>query len=341
MIFSNDGIITLLRKGHTVNLTVFHFRRCEIGVGLKNNELSTLFLCKDGTCFICVSWCYDTIRNFLLQDESGCFINNITDSRKIAEGTHGISITCTEIGKCNRCKCISSLTCYLVGITFHVLEWNSNGCSSRRNVFEGRSSSKTGGFSQFFDKLPCIRSIQKVDVSRYTIEYIKWQTIIRVEKRGDHGRLLVWVATVFKGEFWFVNTCGDGCICFQLVGEPRRNSRIVGCGEGKGTRCKFLTKGKGSTSIFFHGGNNLIVLVGCSNNGGEGVVFGGGTKHRWTADVNVFNALFKCGSLCYGCLKGVEVQNCHVNFANTKSSHVLLVLFISSDCQQSTMDFRV
>ena len=100
------------------------------------------------------------------------------------------------------------------------------------------------------------------------------------------------------------------------------------CGEGKIMSPPSLVsplphRESGSSAVGLHGLDQLSVLLGAGDNGGEGVVLGSGTKHGGAADVDVLDTLLKGGALGNSRLEGVEVEDRDVDDANVVVNHVL------------------
>lgn len=339
VLLGDDDIISLLREGHTIDLTVLNGTGIISRSGLENDELTTLLLLKDLKSGGSVAGRDDTIAHLLLEDEGSVLIDFVGNGGKITKGAHGIGIAGTEVGKSNGGELGGSIGGNLVRGTLNIREGDGNGSSGRTDVLEGGGGGKAGGLAKLLHQLPGVGRIQKIDVTGNAIEDREGE--LAVQDGGDGRRLLLGVASVLEGELGLVNTGHDGTLLSELSGEPRGDGRIVGSGQGEGPGGETLAQGQGGTTLLLHNLLHLLVLVGAGDDGGEGVVLGSRTEHGGAANVNVLNALLELGTLGNGGLEGVEVEDGHVDLADAVLLHLLLVLGVATDAEEAAMDLGV
>ena len=339
VLLGDDDVIPLLREGHAIDLTVLNGTGVVSRSGLENDELTALLLLEDLKSGGSVAGSNDTIAHLLLKNKGSVLIDFVGNGGEITKGAHGIGIAGTEVGKGNGGELGGSIGGNLVRGTLNIREGNGNSSSGRTDVLEGGGGGKAGGLTKLLHQLPGIGRIQKIDVAWNAIEDREGE--LAVQDGGDGRRLLLGVASVLQGELGLVNAGHDRTFLSKLSSEPRGDGRIVGGGKGEGPGGETLAQGKGGATLLLHNLLHLLVLVGAGDDGGEGVVLGSRTEHGGTANVNVLNALLELGTLGNGGLKGVEVEDGHVDLADAMLLHLLLVLGVATDAEKAAMDLGV
>mmetsp|Transcript_4677 Transcript_4677/g.6931 ORF Transcript_4677/g.6931 Transcript_4677/m.6931 type:complete len:272 (-) Transcript_4677:832-1647(-) len=160
VILTKNGIIALLRKSHSINLTVFLCSRVVISSSLQDDEFTFLLGFQNSQCLRSVTGCYNSVRYFLLEDLSSIFIDSVRNSTEVSKGTHGIGISSSQVSQGGWGQGSSSFRCYLVSFTLDISKWDCHSSTCRTHVLETGGSSKSSSSLKLHNKLPCIGSIQ-------------------------------------------------------------------------------------------------------------------------------------------------------------------------------------
>ena len=185
-----------------------------------------------------------------------------------------------------------------------------------------------GSHLELLHQLPGVGRVEQVDVSGLAVDHGEWE---RVAEDGGNARgLLLRVAAVLERVLRLVDTRGDRGVLLELGGEVSGDRRVVRGRGGVSASGEALPQGQGGAAVVgLHGFEKIGVLGGGSDDGGERVVLGGRAQHGGPAYVNVLDALLEGGTLGDCGLKGVQVENGHVNDPNVIGDHVLLVLLVA------------
>mmetsp|Transcript_4387 Transcript_4387/g.12597 ORF Transcript_4387/g.12597 Transcript_4387/m.12597 type:complete len:615 (-) Transcript_4387:273-2117(-) len=342
-------VVALLAKGHSVDLAVLVGSRFVVLCGLQDDESPALFRFENGQCLGGVSRSDDSVADLLLQVEGRLFVHNVRDGAEISETAHGIGVAGTQVGQRDGGQRGAGLFRDLVGLALDVRQGDRNGGSRRTDVLEGGGRCQSGGFPEFPDQLPGVGGVQEVDVSGRSVEDLKGELVSHAGE--NRGRLLVWIASVLELEFRSVHAGddhvpGEGLwlvvllLLLDLLGKIGSNHAVVLGGEGKGLGGAILAGLEGGTPVVFREFlEECIVLVGVGDDGGRDVVLGSGSHHRGSTDVDVFHALFEGDVFpLHGRLEGIQVENRHVDVGHALGLHVGVVLGVSSDGQETSVD---
>mmetsp|Transcript_57431 Transcript_57431/g.171318 ORF Transcript_57431/g.171318 Transcript_57431/m.171318 type:complete len:489 (-) Transcript_57431:193-1659(-) len=335
VLLGHNGIVPLLRKGHAVHLPVLQLSRIVIALGGQHNKLPPLFRFQNLQRLRSISGCHDTVRHFLLQNESGRLVHLVGHRGEITERTHGIGVTGPQVRQCDGSQLGGLFLRDFVRGALIVGEWYRHCRTRGTDVLKTGGGGQSGRFAQFFDELPRVGSVQEVNVSGNAVEDIERE--VGAETGEDLGGLLVGVAPVLEGEFGLVRAGDYRAIFAELLSEPRGNGRVVAGREGECLRGEATTEGEGGATLLLHHLLHLVVLIGTGDDGGKGVILGGGSKHGGSANINVLDALGEISSSGHGLLEGVQVENGHVDLANAQFLHIGFVGGVAPHSQESTV----
>ena len=187
--------LTSLLKSHTKYLFVFQRRRYIVRVDLDHIVISFFLLFQNFQCFFCISRCDYTIRNFSLDQHCCILITDIRKRNKITERGHSVRTSCSCICTCKRRKLFPVHIIYPVDLCKCLCKRKSYRSTSRRNMFERSSRRKSCGFFKITYKLPAVKCIKKINISRFSGQNFdrKIFSLFHV----DSGRFLIRVASVF------------------------------------------------------------------------------------------------------------------------------------------------
>ena len=163
-----------------------------------NNIVIALFLLHQKLdCLVCITRCNYAI-GYLTLDESCCIlITHIGKCNEITEGRHTVSASCSRIGTCQWRKLAEII--YPVDLRQCIVKRKSHSRTCRRYMLEGSCCRKSGCFFQLLYKLPAIKCIQKVDITRLAIDHLDWKlaSILHVDTRW----FLIRVTSILKHNF--------------------------------------------------------------------------------------------------------------------------------------------
>mmetsp|Transcript_26554 Transcript_26554/g.67945 ORF Transcript_26554/g.67945 Transcript_26554/m.67945 type:complete len:284 (+) Transcript_26554:1381-2232(+) len=207
-------------------------------------------------------------------------------------------------------------------------------------MLEGSGRRLASRLRQLIDKLPCIHSIQQVDVPRNAGHDIERQ--LAAVHGAQASRQLMRITAVLQ---WPLDFKGDG-LCrrrlFDLGRHPLADCGIVGRGQGERGCGQVPAEGQGGAPLvaanLLH---ELLVLAWVRHDSHMRVVLRRGTDHARPADVDVLDAIGEVATLGHGLTEGVQVDDHEVDGPNAVLLHLRLVLLVAAGRQQGTVHLRV
>ena len=141
------------------------------------------------------AWSNHAIAYLTLDEESSSLIAYIAQGNKVTVRAHAVCTTSTNISASQRRK-FKIYVIAEVNLLQCVAQWQADGSTSRRNMFETSGSRHSCSCLQFLDQLPRVESIQEVDVARTAVDNFDRQfpSVIHIDAR----RLLIRIASVLK-----------------------------------------------------------------------------------------------------------------------------------------------
>ena len=173
------------------NLLALQFRRNEIFIDLNHAIRALFFASKNFKRVRIVRWSDDSVGNFFCDELRRGFVARIRKRDEISETRHSVRATRARIRRSKRRKFdIASKINFFQSFG----KRNADRRARRRNVLETRGRRKSGGFFQFFYKLPAVERVKQIYVAGATVQNRDWQISI-FDK--NPRRLLVRVASIF------------------------------------------------------------------------------------------------------------------------------------------------
>ena len=137
----------------------------------------------------------NAVTYLTLDEEGSSLIAYIAQGNKVTVRAHAVCTTSTNISASQRRK-FEIYVIAEVNLLQCVAQWQADGSTGRRNVFETSGSRHSCSSLQFLDQLPRIESIQEVDVAWSAVDNFDRQfpSVIHIDAR----RLLIRIASVLK-----------------------------------------------------------------------------------------------------------------------------------------------
>ena len=179
---------------------MFNNFRNVIGVDLNDVITAFTFGFKDLESFGFITGSDYAVGNFAFDEKSGFNVANVGKSYPVTEGAHSVGAACSCISACER-RFVKAFDIVNKAGFFKIIgKRNANCCRSGAYVFEGSYCGHTESFFKFFNKLPAVESIKKVDETGAAVKDLYRKIFAVIHE--NFGRFLVGVAAVFKFKFF-------------------------------------------------------------------------------------------------------------------------------------------
>mmetsp|Transcript_50539 Transcript_50539/g.123252 ORF Transcript_50539/g.123252 Transcript_50539/m.123252 type:complete len:413 (-) Transcript_50539:57-1295(-) len=308
----------------------------EVGVRLEDDEPPALLGPQDLERLWRVPRRDDPVRHLCLQVHGRLLVHNVRQRRPVSEGAHGVGVARAEVGERRGGEVRGGLVRELL----HVGEGDGHGGASGRHVLERRGGGEAEGLLGLLDEGPRVDGVEQVDVARLAVEDLEGQR--PAVHRVDLGGQLVRVAAVLEGEGGLVGAGHDHGLLAVLLREPVGDGRVVGgaLGEGRG-RERAARLHRRAPVLALEVLDHPSVLLGVSDDDDRGVVLGGGADHGGAADVDVLDTHCEVAALLDVLLKGVQVDDEHVDLVDPVVRARLLVLGVAADREEAAVHLGV
>ena len=162
----NGQFLPSLFKGYAVNLLMLQGSRHKLRIDLDHVVISFFLLCQDIKSLLGISRSDHAIGNLSLDQHGGIPVAHIRQRDKIPKGRHPVCPPGSGIGTGQRRKVLPVHVIHPIDFCQRLCQRKSHGGACRRYMFKGGSRRKSGSLFQVPYKLPAIKGVQKVDISR-------------------------------------------------------------------------------------------------------------------------------------------------------------------------------